>query len=79
MGYSVAIMADSTFALGRSPAEMSGRLEEMPGTKAIQPILAAGLLEYYERAGRVKTLGSTARERLYYRYRGRITSGWRYF
>ncbi len=63
MGYSVAIMADSTSRSGREALrEMSGRLEEMPEMKATQPILVAGSPNTTKRAGRVKTLGTTARE-----------------
>ena len=62
MGYSVAIMADSTSRWAEALREMSGRLEEMPGDEGYQAYLGSRIAEYYERAGRVKTLGSTARE-----------------
>ena len=41
---------------------MSGRLEEMPGDEGYPAYLGSRIAEYYERAGRVKTLGTTARE-----------------
>ena len=62
MGYSVAIMADSTSRWAEALREMSGRLEEMPGDEGYPAYLGSRIAEYYERAGRVKTLGSTARE-----------------
>lgn len=62
MGYSVAIMADSTSRWAEALREMSGRLEEMPGDEGYPSYLGSRIAEYYERAGRVKTLGSTARE-----------------
>mgnify|MGYP001374345310 FL=1 len=62
MGYSVAIMADSTSRWAEALREMSGRLEEMPGDEGSPAYLGSRIAEYYERAGRVKTLGSTARE-----------------
>ena len=62
MGYSVAIMADSTSRWAEALREMSGRLEEMPGDEGYPAYLGSRIAEYYERAGRVKTLGSSARE-----------------
>ena len=62
MGYSVAIMADSTSRWAEALREMSGRLEEMPGDEGYPAYLGSRIAEYYERAGRVKTLGTTARE-----------------
>ena len=62
MGYHVAIMADSTSRWAEALREMSGRLEEMPGDEGYPAYLGSRIAEYYERAGRVKTLGTTARE-----------------
>lgn len=62
MGYSVAIMADSTSRWAEALREMSGRLEEMPGDEGYPAYLGSRISEYYERAGRVKTLGSDERE-----------------
>lgn len=62
MGYSVAIMADSTSRWAEALREMSGRLEEMPGDEGYPAYLGSRIAEYYERAGRVKTLGSGDRE-----------------
>lgn len=61
MGYSVAIMADSTSRWAEALREMSGRLEEMPGDEGYPAYLGSRLAEYYERAGKVVTLGSTER------------------
>ena len=58
MGYSVAIMADSTSRWAEALREMSGRLEEMPGEEGYPAYLASRLAEFYERAGIVKVLGS---------------------
>ncbi|MBE7068809.1 MAG: V-type ATP synthase subunit A [Clostridiales bacterium] len=58
MGYSVAIMADSTSRWAEALREMSGRLEEMPGDEGYPAYLASRLAEFYERAGIVKLLGS---------------------
>ena len=57
MGYSVAIMADSTSRWAEALREMSGRLEEMPGEEGYPAYLASRIAEYYERAGIVKVLG----------------------
>jgi V/A-type H+/Na+-transporting ATPase subunit A len=62
MGYSVALMADSTSRWAEALREMSGRLEEMPGEEGYPAYLASRLAQFYERAGRVKTLGKTPRE-----------------
>ena len=58
MGYSVAIMADSTSRWAEALREMSGRLEEMPGDEGYPAYLGNRIAEYYERAGRVEVLGS---------------------
>lgn len=57
MGYDVAIMADSTSRWAEALREISGRLEEMPAEEGFPPYLPSRLSEFYERAGRVKTLG----------------------
>ena len=62
MGYSVALMADSTSRWAEALREMSGRLEEMPGEEGYPAYLASRLAQFYERAGRVITLGSDERE-----------------
>ncbi|GAB6116436.1 V-type ATP synthase subunit A [Thermoanaerobacter brockii subsp. lactiethylicus] len=62
MGYSVALMADSTSRWAEALREMSGRLEEMPGEEGYPAYLARRLAEFYERAGRVICLGSDNRE-----------------
>lgn len=62
MGYSVALMADSTSRWAEAMREMSGRLEEMPGEEGYPAYLSSRLAQFYERAGRVTTLGSDARE-----------------
>ncbi len=59
MGYSVAIMADSTSRWAEALREMSGRLEEMPGEEGYPAYLSSRLAEFYERAGIVKVLGSS--------------------
>jgi V/A-type H+-transporting ATPase subunit A len=61
MGYSVALMADSTSRWAEALREMSGRLEEMPGEEGYPAYLASRLAQFYERAGKVITLGSTER------------------
>ncbi len=61
MGYSVAIMADSTSRWAEALREMSGRLQEMPGEEGYPAYLSSRLAEFYERAGQVKLLGSTDR------------------
>ncbi len=62
MGYSVAIMADSTSRWAEALREMSGRLEEMPGDEGYPAYLGSRIAEYYERAGRVISVGSEDRE-----------------
>ena len=62
MGYSVALMADSTSRWAEALREMSGRLEEMPGEEGYPAYLASRLAQFYERAGRVVALGSEERE-----------------
>lgn len=61
MGYNVALMADSTSRWAEALREMSGRLEEMPGEEGYPAYLASRLAQFYERAGKVKTLGSKER------------------
>jgi V/A-type H+-transporting ATPase subunit A len=61
-GYGVSLMADSTSRWAEALREISGRLEEMPGEEGYPAYLARKLAEFYERAGRVKTLGSPDRE-----------------
>ncbi|MFQ5975091.1 MAG: ATP synthase subunit A [Candidatus Hydrothermarchaeales archaeon] len=61
MGYSVALMADSTSRWAEAMREISGRLEEMPGEEGYPAYLASRLADFYERAGRVITLGSDSR------------------
>lgn len=61
MGYSVAIMADSTSRWAEALREMSGRLEEMPGEEGYPAYLSSRLAEFYERAGVVSLLGSENR------------------
>ena len=61
MGYSVAIMADSTSRWAEALREMSGRLEEMPGEEGYPAYLSSRLAEFYERAGIVETLCSNQR------------------
>ena len=61
MGYSVAIMADSTSRWAEALREMSGRLEEMPGEEGYPAYLTSRLAQFYERAGRVVCLGSDGR------------------
>ncbi|MDY6774802.1 MAG: ATP synthase subunit A [Halobacteria archaeon] len=58
MGYDVALMADSTSRWAEAMREISSRLEEMPGEEGYPAYLAAALAEFYERAGRVNTLGN---------------------
>ena len=58
MGYTVALMADSTSRWAEALREMSGRLEEMPGEEGYPAYLSSRLSQFYERAGKVKTLGT---------------------
>ena len=62
MGYSVALMADSTSRWAEALREMSGRLEEMPGEEGYPAYLGSRLAQFYERAGRVIALGKEGRE-----------------
>ena len=62
MGYSVALMADSTSRWAEALREMSGRLEEMPGEEGYPAYLGSRLAQFYERAGRVISLGKNGRE-----------------
>lgn len=62
MGYSVALMADSTSRWAEALREMSGRLEEMPGEEGYPAYLGSRLAQFYERAGDVVTLGKEGRE-----------------
>lgn len=62
MGYSVALMADSTSRWAEAMREISGRLEEMPGEEGYPAYLAAKIASFYERAGRVKCLSTQERE-----------------
>ena len=57
-GYDVALMADSTSRWAEAMREISGRLEEMPGEEGYPAYLASRLAQFYERAGRVKTIGT---------------------
>ncbi|MBP3327046.1 MAG: V-type ATP synthase subunit A [Coprococcus sp.] len=61
MGFSVALMADSTSRWAEALREMSGRLQEMPGEEGYPAYLGSRLAQFYERAGMVKTLGSEGR------------------
>lgn len=62
MGYSVALMADSTSRWAEALREMSGRLEEMPGEEGYPAYLGSRIAQFYERAGRVISLGNDNRE-----------------
>jgi V/A-type H+-transporting ATPase subunit A len=62
MGYSVALMADSTSRWAEALREMSGRLEEMPGEEGYPAYLGSRLAQFYERAGRILTVASEPRE-----------------
>jgi len=61
MGYSVALMADSTSRWAEALREISGRLEEMPGEEGYPAYLSSRVAEFYERAGKVSCLGSDSR------------------
>jgi V/A-type H+-transporting ATPase subunit A len=61
MGYSVALMADSTSRWAEAMREISGRMEEMPGEEGYPAYLSSRTAEFYERAGRVNCLGSDER------------------
>ena len=62
MGYSVALMADSTSRWAEALREMSGRLEEMPGEEGYPAYLGSRLAQFYERAGHVVSLGKEGRQ-----------------
>ena len=62
MGYSVAVIADSTSRWAEALREMSGRLEEMPGDEGYPAYLTSRLAQFYERAGKVVCLGGDGRE-----------------
>ncbi|MBD3189892.1 MAG: V-type ATP synthase subunit A [Candidatus Heimdallarchaeota archaeon] len=62
MGYDVALMADSTSRWAEAMREISGRLEEMPGEAGYPAYLASKIAQFYERAGRVRTLGAENRQ-----------------
>ena len=62
MGYTVALMADSTSRWAEALREMSGRLEEMPGEEGYPAYLGSRLAQFYERAGRVIVSGSEETE-----------------
>lgn len=62
MGYTVALMADSTSRWAEALREMSGRLEEMPGEEGYPAYLGSRLAQFYERAGRVIVNGSQDKE-----------------
>ncbi|MBR2722525.1 MAG: V-type ATP synthase subunit A [Clostridia bacterium] len=62
MGYSVAVIADSTSRWAEALREMSGRLEEMPGEEGYPAYLTSRLAQFYERAGKVICLGNDGRE-----------------
>lgn len=62
MGYSVAVIADSTSRWAEALREMSGRLEEMPGEEGYPAYLTSRLAQFYERAGSVVCMGSDNRE-----------------
>ncbi|MGE5507819.1 MAG: V-type ATP synthase subunit A [Chitinophagales bacterium] len=61
MGYSVALMADSTSRWAEAMREMSGRLEEMPGEEGYPAYLGSRIAEFYERSGKAKVLGGDGR------------------
>ena len=60
-GYDVALMADSTSRWAEAMREISGRLEEMPGEEGYPAYLASRLAQFYERAGRVETIGTESK------------------
>ncbi|OGC42182.1 V-type ATP synthase subunit A [candidate division WOR-3 bacterium RBG_13_43_14] len=62
MGYSVAVMADSTSRWAEAMREISGRLEEMPGEEGYPAYLSSKISSFYERAGRIKAMGRPERE-----------------
>ena len=64
MGYSVALMADSTSRWAEALREISGRLEEMPGEEGYPAYLGARLAAFFERAGKARLLGGGSQERI---------------
>jgi len=62
MGYNVALIADSTSRWAEAMREISGRLEEMPGEEGFPAYLGTRISSFYERAGRIKCLGSDDRD-----------------
>ena len=62
MGYSVALMADSTSRWAEALREISGRLEEMPGEEGYPAYLGSNVAQFYERAGKVECIGEPDRE-----------------
>lgn len=62
MGYSVALMADSTSRWAEALREMSGRLEEMPGDEGFPAYLASRIADFYERSGKVIVNGQVEKE-----------------
>jgi len=63
-GYDVSLMADSTSRWAEALREISSRLEEMPGEEGYPAYLASRLSEFYERAGRIKCLGSEEKKKI---------------
>jgi V/A-type H+-transporting ATPase subunit A len=78
MGYDVALMADSTSRWAEALREISGRLEEMPGEEGFPPYLGRRLSEFYERAGKVITLGKEKTCRIGDDSRCSISTRWRF-
>ena len=76
MGYDVALMADSTSRWAEALREISGRLEEMPAEEGFPAYLPSRLAAFYERAGRVRTLGG--RTGLDHHHRRRLAAGRRF-
>lgn len=62
MGYSIALMADSTSRWAEALREISGRLEEMPGEEGYPAYLGSNVAQFYERAGKVECIGEPDRE-----------------
>jgi V/A-type H+/Na+-transporting ATPase subunit A len=62
MGYSVALMADSTSRWAEALREISGRMEEMPGEEGYPAYIGTRVAEFYERAGRITAVSSEKRE-----------------
>ena len=62
MGYSIALMADSTSRWAEALREISGRLEEMPGEEGYPAYLGSNVAQFYERAGKVECIGEPGRE-----------------